>query len=445
MMTTLSDRRNRRLWRDRRAGVALLFALSVVPIIGLLGLAIDFGYASQARTGLNAAADAAALASAKSAADAFTAKQSGYIAVGNAAGLEWFKAQAAGVQGVTTAAGSPSVNVVQNGAVFTSTVSYKGSVKPFIAPMFGVSSLSVGGLSSATITTTPYTAVTFLLDNSSSMLIASTQAGVNKLNSLTPTWPYWATVPDGLGKLQCAFACHWDAGNKDYYGLARSNNIELRFDVLQTAVASAINQMISQTRITNQFAVGIYTFNSALKQIYPVGMGAASSTDLVNAIAASDAMRSPVTADVANTDFPTIMAALVQASTAAGDGSVIGSPKKTLIIVTDGLVDYGSRTIPSSKGPINPANCAGMKALGYNVFVLYTTYITTPSAALLPFDNIGLLPYINGTATPTMAGSLQACASKPANFAEASDPVAINAAMTLMLQAALMNGGRFLR
>jgi Flp pilus assembly protein TadG len=434
-----------RRWHDRKGGVALMFALSAIPMIGIFGLAIDFGYATQARAMMGAAADAAALAAAKSAADAFTANKSNYIAIGTAAGLEWFKSQADSVQGAEASPGSPTINVVQSGAVFTSTVSYKGTVKPFIAPMFGINSLALGSTSSATITAVAYTSVTFLLDNSSSMLIASTQAGVDTMNLITPNWTYKSTVPDGLGGLGCAFACHWDAGGNDYFGLARSNNIQLRFDVLQTAVASAINQMISQQTITDQYAVGIYTFNSALKQVYPVGTTATTSTDLSSAITAAKAIATPVVADVANTDFPTIMKSLVKVSTAPGDGSSASSPKKALIIVTDGLADYGARTVPASKGPINPTDCAAMKNLGYNLFVLYTTYITKPKELLLPYDNIDLLPYIVGTASPAMTTSLQSCASAPTNFAQASDPAAINAAMTTLLQSALLNGGRFVR
>jgi hypothetical protein len=268
---------------------------------------------------------------------------------------------------------------------------------------------------------------------------------VNQLNAITPAYNKTLSVPSGLGGLGCAFACHWDAGNKDYYGVARSNNIQLRFDVLQTAVVAAINQMIAQQMIANQFSVSIYTFNTTLVQAYPANANQATSTDLPGAISAAQAITSPVVQDAANTDFPTIMNSLATVNTAAGDGSTVTTRKKALIIVTDGLADYGSRSTPTSKGPIDPANCTAMKNLGFNVYVLYTTYITTPSNLLLPFDNIALLPYINGTTSPAMATSLQSCASAPTNYAEASDPAAINTAMTQMLQAALGNGGRFTR
>ena len=440
-----------RCLRDYSAGVALMFAVTALPMIGIIGVAIDFGLVTQARTQLNLATDAAAMAAAKAAADAFSAGQSVTTAraAGQTAGSEWFKSQAGTVFGATLQ--DPVVTVPPpNGGVFTSQVTYQGSVRPYFAPLFGVSSLALGGSSSATITTTAYVSVTFLLDNSSSMLIPATQAGVDKMNSLTPVSDQNAknTVPDGLGNLQCAFACHWTSTSYsgysyDYYGLARYNNIQLRFDVLQTAVASAIGQMINQRKIDDQFSVGIYTFGNTLTQIYPANANQTSSTNLTDGATAAQNIQTPVVPDQANTDFPAAMQLLAQASTPAGNGSSAANRKKALIIVTDGLVDYGSRTTPTSKGPINPADCAAMKNLGYNIYVLYTTYITTPSNLLLPFDNIDLLGYINGTASPAMTPSLQACASAPTNFAEASDPVAINTAMTQMLQAALNNGGRY--
>ena len=422
--------------RDCSAGVALMFALTVIPVIGVIGIAIDLGFVTQARTQLNSAADAAALASAKGAADAFTAGQQDYIAIGQAAGQQWFYSHASSVFGA--ALQTPSVKVTQSGAVFASTVTYQGAVTPYFAPIFGINTISLGGLSSATITTNAYVSVTFLLDNSSSMLIAATQLGVDTMNAITPSFYLnYPVEPRGLGGLPCAFACHWDSGGNDYYGLARSRGITLRFDVLKSAVFSAIGKMKSQQLIAEQFSVAIYTFADALTEIYQ------KSTNLDGGADAARRITTPVVIDAANTNFPKVMMELFAASSAAGDGSSTAKPKKALIIVTDGLVDYGIRSTPTSKGPINPANCTAMKNLGYNVYVLYTTYITTPANLLLPFDNIDLLPYIKGTASPTMANSLQSCASAPTNYAEASDPAAIDTAMTQMLQAALGNGGRF--
>ena len=53
-------------WRNERGGVAIAFALSAIPMIGVAGLAVDYMRASEVRSALQVEADAAALASAAS-------------------------------------------------------------------------------------------------------------------------------------------------------------------------------------------------------------------------------------------------------------------------------------------------------------------------------------------------------------------------------------------
>ena len=72
--------------RDRSAAVALTFAISVLPVTLLIGVAIDLGFVTQSKSQLNAAADAAALAAATTAANGFTAGLPNYIALGQTAG-----------------------------------------------------------------------------------------------------------------------------------------------------------------------------------------------------------------------------------------------------------------------------------------------------------------------------------------------------------------------
>ena len=420
-----------------------MFAICVIPLIAMLGVAVDFGFLTQTKAQLRAASNAAALASVTATANAFSAGQQDYLNAGQVAGIQWFASQATAMMTATQPAAT--VTVVQSGAVFISTVTYQITVPTYFAWLYGTATVAIAGSAGATITTNAYTSITFLLDNSSSMLIAATQSGVDTLDTITPGQKDLMSVPSGLGGYHCAFACHWDANGNDYYGLARSNNIQLRFDVVQSALQSAINEMAIEQVIPNQFSVGIYTFADQLTQIYPLDMNQSSSTDLAGGLAAAQALQSPVVIDQPNTNFPAAMASLVQSSTTSGNGSSPANPRKALIIVTDGLVDYGNRYVPSSKGPINPADCNAMKGLGYDVYVLYTVYITTPANYVLPFDNIDLLPYINGTRSPAMIPSLQSCASSPSKFIQASDPAAIDTAMTQMLKAALANGGRFTR
>jgi hypothetical protein len=132
---------------------------------------------------LNAAADAAALAAAKTTADAFAAKLPNYIALGQAAGQLWFSSQATTV--LNTNAPTASVAVTQSGSTFSSNVTYQATVPTYFARILGYTTVPVSGLSSATITANSYVEVLMLLDNSSSMAIAATTADIVKLEQAT--------------------------------------------------------------------------------------------------------------------------------------------------------------------------------------------------------------------------------------------------------------------
>jgi hypothetical protein len=54
-----------RFFRDRRGGVAPLLALTIVPLVGIVGAGVDYSRASAARVGLQAALDSALLYAAK--------------------------------------------------------------------------------------------------------------------------------------------------------------------------------------------------------------------------------------------------------------------------------------------------------------------------------------------------------------------------------------------
>src|SRR4051812_44689978 len=55
----------RRLKRDREGSVVSTFALSLIPVVGLVGAAVDYSSANNARTNLQVALDAALIAGAK--------------------------------------------------------------------------------------------------------------------------------------------------------------------------------------------------------------------------------------------------------------------------------------------------------------------------------------------------------------------------------------------
>src|SRR4051794_26553091 len=86
----------RRLFRHRRGNVAVTFALALVPLVFLIGMALDYATAIQKLQRLNAAADSAALAAVSPALMSKTTSQAQSIAT------NLFNGQASAIIGLTS-------------------------------------------------------------------------------------------------------------------------------------------------------------------------------------------------------------------------------------------------------------------------------------------------------------------------------------------------------
>lgn len=194
----------RRFFRDREGNVAIIFALSLIPCIFLAGMALDFTVATQRRLVLNSAADAGALA-AVTPAMMLQVSGNAQIAATNA-----FNAVASTVTGTTGI--TPVINVVDNGLIRTATVSYSANSTnnfPNVLKLLNGSSQAnwpISGTATSTATTAPNIDFYLLLDNSPSMNIAATTAGINTMVSHT-------SAQGG-----CAFACHESHPSSDNLG-----------------------------------------------------------------------------------------------------------------------------------------------------------------------------------------------------------------------------------
>ena len=134
-----------RLLRDRGGNVAIMYAL-VAPMLAFgAGAAVDYGRAEQAKTKLNAAADAAANAALTPA----MLKQS--AAVAEAAAVSMFKGLANGVSDLTP--GGTEVRVTISGGVGglgrNVEVDYASSVNTIFSQVLGMDRLPVSGTSQA--------------------------------------------------------------------------------------------------------------------------------------------------------------------------------------------------------------------------------------------------------------------------------------------------------
>lgn len=513
---------------DRRGAVAVIFALSIVPMAMVVGLASDYSFYVKVQSQLNLAADTAAMQAVRVASEVsnngmtMAQYQAAVQTAGQQAGQQWFQAQMCNLVNGSVPPGNIVVNVSYNpnGSRFVSNVSYTGTVPTNFGALFRVANLNIGGVASAVISNA-YVEVVMLLDTSSSMLIPSTSADIARLEGATPcstigidgghqmvdwyNWDYtgnygyayfsnsnatppplspvngncdasytgnsagcayaptmpnvstanpWLCTNNGgypyrpgsttyyLAQAPCAFACHSDAGNNDFYGLAKSMNppIQLRLDVVQSAAANVIATLQAKEVETNQFSVGVYAFNSGLSAVWPASGEA--TNDLVTAQSKTQNLPTPVTppSNVGNTDFPTSIKALNQNVSNAGDGTTAAGPLKDLFIVTDGINDppVANATPALMTSATNEQLCSLFWAKGFNVYVLYTPYLPLPNQKY----QSQVASYSEPTATSAIVASLKACARYPSNFFQASDPGAVNSAMQTMLAAALNSPGR---
>ena len=196
--------------QDRRAAVAVISAISLVPLSMAVGLATDYSFYVASRAQINIAADAAALHAVRVASQAYASKSASPVknkdcnggndvnnkgvgspgcsgAAGELAGQQWFTAQLGSLGNATVLPSDVTVNVVYSASPssFTATVTYAGTVPTNFMKLFQRASWPISGTASSVVSNS-YVEVLMLLDNSPSMLLGATTADVLAMQAATP-------------------------------------------------------------------------------------------------------------------------------------------------------------------------------------------------------------------------------------------------------------------
>ncbi len=416
-----------RLKRARRGNVALLTALLALPLVGLTGLAIDFGNATLARARLDAASDSAALLATTVASSQSLAGAANSTVTAQAAALQRFKAEAASQPNVTL--GPVAVSVFNSGALFTSKVTYQGAYQTYFGSLFGVGQIALGGGSASSLSLNPFVDIEILMDVSSSMTIAATQNDVNSMQALTAAYVPSGPVPGNVvvGEA-CAFACHWSTTGNDFLALARNNGVTLRLDVLRSAVGNLITTIAALNK-QDAFRLGLSTFNQNFSVIYPLSSSISGAT---NALAQIAPDINNCSSNCPETYFAAALKSLGPMVGLSGNGATQATSQKFLFIVTDGLVDQYSGS-NRQIGPIDSLSCTALKAAGVTVLTLYTPYLPLANNA---FYNTYVAPIQS-----EIAPQLQACASSPSLAYEADKAADVDARLQTMLAAVIQSSG----
>ena len=209
--------RTRALLRDfganTRANVAIIFALSAIPVVAAIGCVVDYSYATMIKTKLQAAADAAAVATVSNNSPiVVTAKAmsgNGTVSGGQTYIQNFFSADTTAFSGVT-ATGSTT----KSGMTVTATLNYSYNVPTTFMKVLGYPNIALSGSSTGSVTLATYISFYLMLDVSGSMSFPSTTAEQVRLMSVNPDNLHPSNSPPNSGYPQgCQFACHWATQN----------------------------------------------------------------------------------------------------------------------------------------------------------------------------------------------------------------------------------------
>ncbi len=429
-----------RLRSDKRGNVVMIFALSMIPLVGAVGAAVDFSRANNVRSQLQAAADAASVGSvAKSSAAIKAAARmttDGVISSGITDAVNIFNAQLTGKSNLYTNL-TVSADVRKTAGSIDSTVQFSALVPTVILGVFSKGSIPINGTSKASNSMPTFIDFYLLLDNTPSMGVGATPADISTMVNNTPD--------------HCAFACHdLSTSPNDYYSKAKMLGVQMRIDVLRAATQKLMDTAQATETAPGQFRMAIHTFGSSAKTpglttIQPLTSNLAAAKAAASNI---DLMTVPYQnyASDTDTDFGDILTDINSAIPTPGTGTKASAPQKYLFFVSDGVADraVGSPACsrPTSNGsdpqtgtkyvrcqePIDVSFCTMIKNRGIKIAVLYTTYLPLPTNS---WYTTWIAPFQSQIAT-----NMQNCAS-PGLYFEVSPSQGISEAMDALFKKAV--------
>lgn len=260
-----------RAGRNERANVTIMFAMSAIVLVVIVGMGLDYYVGLSDKARLDAAADAAALAAANTA-KAFYAANSGQMSetdledaakkAGVTQGLTTFAANVGSTQ--TTSAVTPSITVTYDGQLnFTGNVSFTTSAQAHFGPLVGISTLGISGSSVAVSQLPKYIDFYLVTDVSGSMGIPTSTADQKKLIGSNPD----NAVEKSQYPSGCQFACHFSGFQGFNYTQQLNAQGQPQIPLKLNSVGAAIQGLLSTATYTeknggiaNQFRVGIYPY-----------------------------------------------------------------------------------------------------------------------------------------------------------------------------------------
>lgn len=346
-----------RFSRSRSGNVALIFALAAVPLLGMIGSAVDYTRASVQQARLQAASDAAIIAG------VVAAKTDIDKGNGEAAALRNAKSAAEAYfrSNYQNSAASFTATFTMSGLSISGTATATHQNPTTFMTLFGISSTPIGARSQSKAATEPYLNIYLLIDISASMLLPATADGI-------------AQMTRGTG---CALACHDKANGNDTYGWALRNNILMRYQVVNQGIDNLVSYIRSKQTLSGKVRIELWSFDHDMRRLVSL------TSDLTRitrnfpapALASSD--------ESAATRFDDLISTFVSAVGTSGSGLSQQDAKKLVMIATDGVNDptrawTSNVALRSQVRAFSTTFCDTLKQRGNTVAIINTPYLPMP-------------------------------------------------------------------
>jgi Flp pilus assembly protein TadG len=339
----------RALGRSRSGNVAIVVALTMVPMLLAVGASFDYIRAYNVRQSMQSDLDAALIAAVKNVDNDDTNALKQKVS-------DWFHAQ------TESSYSLGDIEIDTTNHRITATAS--GTVPTTLMKIANIDTVPVSVASAVKGPASSYLNVYIVIDKSPSMLLAATTAGQQAMYK-------------GIG---CQFACHTGdkhvVGGATYinnYAYSFEKKIKLRADVAVDAVHEVIDMISASDTNHERIKVGLYSLGDTITEVL---------APTLDTTAAGKRVDSDLTSATSTTYtyFDVSLAALKNKVGTGGDGSSSATPLKLVLLLTDGVqsqrewVTSGSKYWPKV-APLNPAWCDYIKKQSATMAVLYTEYL----------------------------------------------------------------------
>lgn len=447
--------------KDRRASVATTFALSLIPMMGLLGAATDYATVVATRAKIQGIADAAALAAVNDTTVKPTLTWPQQYDESKKAAKDTFEALLA-LANMTGASASGTYEIKLEGTQVTAKVCYSGTQQVMAMALAGFASMEFNGCAKASSAPPLYVTVYVLADASGSMGIGASSADQSLMEK----------------RLGCTFACHtldwktamfnptcenrgsWDDGSKTTT-CAHKIGAKTRFDIVRGALVDVMDDASKMEKLPDQFRFAVYKFSNTLTEVLK------ETSDLNTAKATTQKMEMDVAG--AGSNFRVGMRELLKKIPTSGDGKTADKPKVMLLLMTDGVEGNVKEYSECRKANVNGKNqnvcnywgswngdndfvlnnpgfysgaersqaidvkvCDGFKSKGVTVATLNTEYVTPPGSGDSRYKQI------ESMLKPVIRSTMRSCATLPEFAYFATTPGEIQMATEMMFKSLML-------